>query len=70
MAILTVLFLPLLKKKELLLSLLKIKHTNFAHAALIESDTEGIGGSGFIECIREHLKNSVSATTSNCTDIY
>ncbi|KAF3524938.1 hypothetical protein F2Q69_00046513 [Brassica cretica] len=26
--------------------------------ALIESDAEGIGGSGFIECIREHLKNS------------
>ncbi|CAL9217387.1 unnamed protein product [Arabidopsis halleri] len=23
--------------------------------ALIESDAEGIGGSGFIECIREHL---------------
>lgn len=24
-------------------------------AALIESDAEGIGGSGFIECIREHI---------------
>nr|VDD38388.1 unnamed protein product [Brassica oleracea] len=31
--------------------------------ALIESDAEGIGGSGFIECIREHLKNSVSVAT-------
>lgn len=27
-------------------------------SALIESDAEGIGGSGFIECIREHI-NSV-----------
>ena len=27
-------------------------------AALIESDAEGIGGSGFVECIREHI-NSV-----------
>ncbi|PNX86060.1 stomatal cytokinesis defective SCD1 protein [Trifolium pratense] len=24
-------------------------------AALIESDAEGIGGSGFVECIREHM---------------
>lgn len=24
-------------------------------AALIESDAEGIGGSGFVECIREHI---------------
>lgn len=23
--------------------------------ALIESDAEGIGGSGFVECIREHI---------------
>lgn len=28
-------------------------------AALIESDAEGIGGSGFVECIREHI-HSVS----------
>lgn len=42
-------------------------NTNFAHTALIESDAEGIGGSGFIECIREHLKNSVSVTTSRCS---
>lgn len=34
----------------------------FAHVALIESDAEGIGGSGFIECIREHLY-SVSVAT-------
>ncbi|KAF3516524.1 hypothetical protein DY000_02058985 [Brassica cretica] len=33
-------------------------NTHFAYVALIESDAEGIGGSGFIECIREHLKNS------------
>lgn len=24
-------------------------------SALIESDAEGIGGSGFVECIREHI---------------
>lgn len=24
-------------------------------AALIESDADGIGGSGFVECIREHI---------------
>lgn len=24
-------------------------------AALIESDAEGIGGSGFVECIKEHI---------------
>jgi hypothetical protein len=29
-------------------------------AALIESDAEGIGGSGFVECIREHM-HSVSS---------
>lgn len=29
-------------------------------AALIESDAEGIGGSGFVECIREHI-HSVSS---------
>ncbi|KAH0869603.1 LOW QUALITY PROTEIN: hypothetical protein HID58_076625 [Brassica napus] len=32
--------------------------------ALIESDAEGIGGSGFIECIREHLKNSLKMAVS------
>ncbi|XP_004299224.1 PREDICTED: uncharacterized protein LOC101313893 [Fragaria vesca subsp. vesca] len=25
--------------------------------ALIESDAEGIGGSGFVECIREHINS-------------
>jgi hypothetical protein len=30
--------------------------------ALIESDAEGIGGSGFVECIGEHI-NSVSSLT-------
>jgi len=29
-------------------------------AALIESDAEGIGGSGFVECISEHI-HSVSS---------
>ena len=37
-------------------------------AALIESDAEGIGGSGFIECIREHI-NSVCVTSNNSTKI-
>jgi hypothetical protein len=27
----------------------------FWRPALIESDAEGIGGSGFVECIREHI---------------
>ena len=31
----------------------------FCFAAFVESDAEGIGGSGFVECIREHI-NSVS----------
>lgn len=29
-------------------------------AALIESDAEGIGGSGFVECIREHIHSVCS----------
>lgn len=37
--------------KELLIN----KHYCVGFAALIESDAEGIGGSGFIECIREHI---------------
>lgn len=28
-------------------------------AALIESDAEGIGGSGFVECIREHIHSVI-----------
>ncbi|EPS64327.1 hypothetical protein M569_10454 [Genlisea aurea] len=28
--------------------------------ALIESDAEGIGGSGFVECIREHINSGLS----------
>ncbi|KAH1235983.1 DENN domain and WD repeat-containing protein SCD1 [Glycine max] len=35
--------------------------------ALIESDAEGIGGSGFVECIREHihsLKTAINRATS------
>ncbi|KAK6127713.1 hypothetical protein DH2020_038553 [Rehmannia glutinosa] len=35
--------------------------------ALIESDAEGIGGSGFVECIREHihsLKTAISRATA------
>lgn len=28
---------------------------SLCYAALIESDAEGIGGSGFVECIREHI---------------
>lgn len=28
---------------------------SIAFPALIESDAEGIGGSGFVECIREHI---------------
>lgn len=32
--------------------------SKFSASALIESDAEGIGGSGFVECIREHI-NSV-----------
>lgn len=33
--------------------------------ALIESDAEGIGGSGFVECIREHIHSvySISKTS-------
>lgn len=34
---------------------------DFLFAALIESDAEGIGGSGFVECIREHI-NTVSSS--------
>jgi hypothetical protein len=37
---------------------LVISTTNFFNllcSALIESDAEGIGGSGFVECIREHI---------------
>ena len=30
-------------------------------AALIESDAEGIGGSGFVECIREHIHSVCSS---------
>lgn len=70
MVILIVLFLFLLKKKELLLFLLKIKYINFVYVVFIEFDVEGIGGSGFIECIREYLKNLVSVIISNCMDIY
>jgi len=33
--------------------LIGVLFTGFA--ALIESDAEGIGGSGFVECIREHI---------------
>ena len=33
-------------------------------AALIESDAEGIGGSGFVECIGEHI-NSVRRSSKN-----
>lgn len=32
--------------------------------ALIESDAEGIGGSGFVECLREHI-HSVSCLFHN-----
>lgn len=34
-------------------------------AALIESDAEGIGGSGFVECIREHIHSVSSSTNGN-----
>lgn len=36
--------------------------SNFA--ALIESDAEGIGGSGFVECIREHINSVCIAVRS------
>lgn len=38
-------------------------------AALIESDAEGIGGSGFVECIREHI-HSVSSVIQLTLIIY
>lgn len=31
----------------------------FRLVALIESDAEGIGGSGFVECIREHIHSVI-----------
>lgn len=41
--------------------LIKKKIYDYFFAALIESDAEGIGGSGFVECIREHI-NTVSGS--------
>ena len=43
----------LLYSSEEYCQLIGILFTGFA--ALIESDAEGIGGSGFVECIREHI---------------
>ena len=42
-----------------ILESLPISYCVVGFAALIESDAEGIGGSGFVECIREHI-HSVS----------
>ncbi|KAG6413747.1 hypothetical protein SASPL_126461 [Salvia splendens] len=61
------------KLQGLWLRLLKLGATDdplssFEHGtilALIESDAEGIGGSGFVECIREHIR---SGWTCQLTD--
>ncbi|KAL1554784.1 Scytalone dehydratase [Salvia divinorum] len=61
------------KLQGLWLRLLKLGATedplsSFEHGtilALIESDAEGIGGSGFVECIREHIR---SGWTCQLTD--
>ena len=39
---------------------MKLILTGFVFAALIESDAEGIGGRGFVECIREHIHSVCS----------
>jgi hypothetical protein len=46
----------------------KIRHFNdslmiLVALALIESDAEGIGGSGFVECISEHINSVISSLT-------
>ena len=38
-------------------------------AALIEIDAEGIGGSGFVECIREHIHSVCNIVDSTCIKI-
>lgn len=54
-------FLIFTRKVTLFSSLKKLPKYDYVvgFAALIESDAEGIGGSGFVECIREHI-HSVS----------
>lgn len=36
------------------------------HTALIESDAEGIGGSGFVECLREHIHSVRCLFSKTC----
>lgn len=51
---------PFEKKMPFLFEVSLYDNSYVCHfAALIESDAEGIGGSGFVECIREHI-HSVS----------
>lgn len=38
-------------------------------AALIEFDAEGIGGSGFVECIREHINSVCSIKSCNLLEV-